>query len=57
MAGDLKKLEGRSDEWRFRVGGYRVRFRLDGLSDEDRRDEHQKPEKRVVANLFQKSAQ
>jgi mRNA interferase RelE/StbE len=27
--GDLKKLEGRQDEWRLRVGEWRVRFRVD----------------------------
>ena len=27
--GDLSKLQGRDNEWRLRVGGWRVRFELD----------------------------
>ena len=27
--GDLNKLQGRDNEWRLRVGGWRVRFELD----------------------------
>ena len=27
--GDVVKLRGRQEEWRLRVGGYRVRFRRD----------------------------
>lgn len=27
--GDLRKLKGREDEWRLRVGVWRVRFRID----------------------------
>ena len=27
--GDLRKLQGREDEWRLRVGAWRVRFRMD----------------------------
>ena len=27
--GDLSKLQGRENEWRLRVGGWRVRFELD----------------------------
>lgn len=28
-AADIRKLAGRANEWRLRVGGYRVRFALD----------------------------
>jgi mRNA interferase RelE/StbE len=27
--GDVKRLRGRGDEWRLRVGDWRVRFRVD----------------------------
>lgn len=28
--GDVKKLQGKANEWRLRVGDYRVRFEQDG---------------------------
>ncbi len=30
--GDMRKLRGRDDEWRLRVGDWRVRFRFDSQS-------------------------
>lgn len=41
--GDIKKLAGREDEWRLRVGDWRVSFSLDGrtvtvVSIDNRRD-------------------